>query len=88
MRDSPPNAATIEAFFEFLLDEKIAHKENVIVIQYLMRDIGRKDLDKMCVDYARTKSRALCFYAEREEPGRYYRDCDVQQLNRMIFLFL
>ncbi|XP_056016974.1 titin-like [Ostrea edulis] len=71
LHDSHQNVTTMDDVFHILLQKKIAHKDNVIMIQFLMRKIGREDLDNMCVDYARNRKRALCFYEESTPANGY-----------------
>ncbi|XP_062616794.1 titin-like [Saccostrea cucullata] len=64
---SVENVTTVEGFFTLILNEGIFSQQNVILMQYLLKSIGRPDLEQKCVEYAR-KTKASCFFKEPEHP--------------------
>ncbi|XP_062618762.1 uncharacterized protein LOC134280370 [Saccostrea cucullata] len=59
---SVENIATVEDFFTTLYDEGIFKEQDVIMMQYLLRNIERPDLELKCVEYARNNKQ--CYFEE------------------------
>ncbi|XP_062568561.1 uncharacterized protein LOC134230738 [Saccostrea cucullata] len=53
--------------FSFPLSHNYFSSSDVVIMQLLLRCLGRKDLEDMCIKYATEESKALCYYAERKK---------------------
>lgn len=62
---------SISDFINRLWDRGVFQERNVIIMQYLMRSLKRLDLEQLCVKYAKTDNRALCYYEDPHYIGNY-----------------
>lgn len=62
---------SIKDFINRLWDRGVFQERNVIIMQYLMRSLKRLDLEQICVKYAKTGNRALCYYEDPHYIGNY-----------------
>jgi hypothetical protein len=61
---------SVADYINFLLHNGIFKERDVIMMQYLMRSIDRPDLELKCVEYARRKRQALCYFEEMTSKGK------------------
>lgn len=65
------NINSIEDFFRQMLDKRVLNERNVIIVQYLMRQIGRPDLEEMCFEYASKSKQVLCYHENPRCQGSF-----------------
>lgn len=54
-----------------MLDKGVLNERNVIIVQYLMRQIGRPDLEEMCFEYASMSKQVLCYHENPRCQGSF-----------------
>lgn len=54
-----------------MLDKGVLNERNVIIVQYLMRQIGRPDLEEMCFEYASKSKQVLCYHENPRCQGSF-----------------
>lgn len=54
-----------------MLDKRVLNERNVIIVQYLMRQIGRPDLEEMCFEYASKSKQVLCYHENPRCQGSF-----------------
>ncbi|XP_061191676.1 uncharacterized protein LOC133199873 [Saccostrea echinata] len=65
--ESLSSVQDVREFVNLLLHEKVFTERDVITLQYLMRTIGRTDLETECVDYATSMKERLCYFQQEKQ---------------------
>ncbi|KAK3585719.1 hypothetical protein CHS0354_020287 [Potamilus streckersoni] len=60
-------------FFRYLAGRLMLTRDNILHLQAMLWHLGRQDLLRKCVDYAKTETDTLYFYQPSPEPANGYR---------------
>lgn len=58
-------------FFTVLKEKMYLNRENLIFLQACLWNVGRRDLHRKCVEFAKSSDKILHFYCPKETPGIY-----------------
>lgn len=58
-------------FFTVLKEKMYLNRENLIFVQACLWNVGRRDLHRKCVEFAKSSEKILHFYCPKDTPGVY-----------------
>lgn len=58
-------------FFTVLKEKMYLNRENLIFVQACLWNVGRRDLHRKCVEFAKSSEKILHFYCPKDTPGMY-----------------
>lgn len=58
-------------FFTVLKEKMYLNRENLIFVQACLWNVGRRDLHRKCVEFAKSSDKILHFYCPKDTPGMY-----------------
>lgn len=68
-------------FFTVLKEKMYLNRENLIFVQACLWNVGRRDLHRKCVEFAKSSDKILHFYCPKETPGiMIYNDASIPKV--------